>query len=118
MEHEKDVNVLKSLSRVREHLNALFLPDITTADGRFVEQFAVERGEFVKRSKFAFPEEQPTTDDWQTWNTFWNSHLLQNRELPTPLGSWTCVSHRDWEWRYSSLTKFFIERAASITPAM
>ena len=64
MEHEKDVNVLKSLSRVRGWLNALFLSDIVTTDGKFIEKFAVERGEHIKRSKFEFLEEQPTTDDW------------------------------------------------------
>ena len=36
-----DNESLKSLSRVRGYLGVMFLSDITTADGKHIEQFAL-----------------------------------------------------------------------------
>ena len=105
MERESDLEILKSLSRVSGFLNVLFLSDIATANGKFLEQHVVMRGDYVKRSKYDFPKEDPTEANWNTWISFWKSHLLDNYELPTPLGAWKCATHREWEWRYGPETK-------------
>ena len=98
MEWTTNEESLKAIARVRGYLNAIFLSDVTTADGRSMEQFACKKGAWLARSKFVFPREQPSDDDWNLWTNFWKSWTRDNFELPSPLGAWVFPSHRIWEF--------------------
>ena len=73
MEMIKDKERLEAIARVRGFLNAIFLSDIVTADGKFLEQFACNKSEHHVRSKFVFPKECPSDNDWDIWRNFWSS---------------------------------------------
>ena len=77
---------LKALARVRGFLDAIFLSDIVTADGRYIEQFAIQQGPYRTRSQFIFPKEYPNKKDWDFWITFWQSQSLNNFTLSSPMG--------------------------------
>ncbi len=53
-------NLIKGLGRCRVSLEAIFLSDITTADGRYLEHFVFAPGGRDKASTFTFPCNQPT----------------------------------------------------------
>jgi hypothetical protein len=42
--HNLDTTTIKGLNRCRRSLEALFLSDITTADGKYLEHFVFEPG--------------------------------------------------------------------------
>ena len=86
MELKNDKKLLKAIARVRGFLNGIFLSDIVTADGKFIEQFAQIKSEKLNRSKFIFPCECPSDNDWNVWTSFWKSWTRDNFELPSPLG--------------------------------
>ena len=50
----------RSLNRCRCYLSALFLSDITTADGKYLEQLAMTPSENGTKSRYKFPREVPT----------------------------------------------------------
>ena len=56
---------LLSMSGVKKKLGAIFLSDLVTADGKYLETFACQK-EFNERpsSKYRFPREEPTDHDW------------------------------------------------------
>ena len=87
MEMIVDKEMLKSIARVRGFLNVMFLSDIATADGKFLEHFTSKRSDFLLRPKLAFPKECPTDSDWESWCIFWRSWTVDNFELPSPLGA-------------------------------
>ena len=95
-----DRDKVASISRVRGFLQAIFLSDIVTADGKFLEDFALdpERVLGFPRSTYLFPKECPSPDDWKVWSAFWSSATMQNFEPSSPLGKWCNHSHRRWEW--------------------
>ena len=51
---------IKSLSRCRGMLQCIFLSDLVTADGRYLEGFVFNPGPFKRRSTYCFPREGPT----------------------------------------------------------
>ena len=62
---------LLSISRIRDLLCAIFMSNIVTADGIYLEGFATARP--LSRghaSKYKFPNEAPTPGDWTTWIQF------------------------------------------------
>ena len=82
-----DETQLKALARVRGSLNVMFLSDIVTADGKFLEQHVTDVGCLpLKRSHHEFPREEPVQDDWETWISYMKVITKQKFELPTPLG--------------------------------
>jgi hypothetical protein len=58
--HDLDATTIKGLNRCRGSLEALFLSDITMADGEYLEHFAFDSGGSAKHSQYTFPREQPT----------------------------------------------------------
>jgi len=60
-----DKNTIRSLSRCHGTLEIIFLSDMTTADGRYLEQFVFDPGGKVSRSKYKFPQESPAKKDWE-----------------------------------------------------
>ena len=59
----KDESKLMSFSRVRGFLEAIYLSDITTMEGKYLEEWAVKKGNYEKRSNCDFPKEQPSNKD-------------------------------------------------------
>ena len=64
--HSLDLSqeTILSLSRCRVFLESIFLLDITTADGRYLEDFVFNPGGRDQSSSFRFPREVPTREDW------------------------------------------------------
>jgi hypothetical protein len=93
---------IKSLSRCRGMLQCIFLSDLVTADGRYLESFVFDPGPFKRRSNNCFPQEGPTKGDWDTWFNFWHNDATTRWKL-NPLGRWTHPTHRKWLWYSSSI---------------
>ena len=91
---------LRRLNRCRLHLKAIFLSDITTANGRRLEDFAFQ-GRIGRESIFRFPRELPSNKDWRAWDDFWTGWRLPNGTLHTPLGHWEQKSHQVWRWYFN-----------------
>jgi len=60
---------IKSLSCCWGMLQCIFLSDLVTADGRYLESFVFNTGPFKRRSTYCFPQEGPTKGDWDMWLT-------------------------------------------------
>jgi hypothetical protein len=99
-----DRKMIKSLSRCRGALEIIFLSDMTTADGRYLEQFVFDPGSKIARSKYKFPRECPTKKDWEVWFNFWHDYTATGDKLHIPLGAWIAPTHRTWIWYYNSST--------------
>ncbi len=56
-------NLIRGLGWCRVLLEAIFLSDITTADGRYLEHFVFASGGRDKASTFTFPRKRPTQSD-------------------------------------------------------
>jgi hypothetical protein len=82
----------------------IFLSDMTTANGRYLEQFVFNPGSKVGRSKYKFPRESPAKKDWDAWFNFWHNYTATGDKLHTPLGAWITPTHRRWIWYYKSST--------------
>jgi hypothetical protein len=77
---------IKSINRCRGMLQRIFLSDVVTADGRYLESFVFNPGPFKRRSDYRFPREYPSQEDWETWFEFWHSYVLTGYKLAVPLG--------------------------------
>ena len=99
---------LKSINRVRIAQEALFVSDITTANGKYIEAHlqswwveSLEGDMGEHRSKLQFSREDPTAADWKIWKK-----ALQrltsgpNLLLNNPLGKWRAPSPRIWRQFY------------------
>jgi len=65
---------LRSLNRVRLHLQMLFLSDIVLANGRQVDASCLRPHAVPSTSSsYDFPREEPTSTDWTRWADFWTS---------------------------------------------
>ena len=86
---------LLSISRVRRFLCAIFLSAIVTAGGEFLKKSIFEKLTSREHaSKFKFPKEAPTQNDWQVWNHFWKQHIVANFKLATPQCEWLHLTHQ------------------------
>jgi hypothetical protein len=83
-----------SLGRCRGALEAIFLSDVTTADGRYLKKFIFDPGCKNSKSTYKFPREKPSNKDWRTWFNFWDSFTLTGDKLKVPLGNWIHPTHR------------------------
>jgi hypothetical protein len=91
---------LISLNRCRNSWNALFLSDITSANGKILHQHCLHPPTALTQltSKFSFAEERPSAQDWLVWKEFWQQFTNDGLSLPSSLGSWTESSHITWDW--------------------
>jgi hypothetical protein len=64
---------IASLNRCRGYLQALFLSDIATADGKYLKHFIFNPGGKARQSRYTFPREQPTRHDWDRLINFWHT---------------------------------------------
>ena len=70
---------LMSVSRVKGKLGDIFLSDMTTADGKYLEEYACDpQTPLSSGTKFNFPREEPTRQDWEVWRDFWRQHTVEN----------------------------------------
>ncbi len=81
-------------------MKAIFLSDISTADGRYLKNFVFNPGAATAGSKYIFPQEKPTRKDWDTWIDFWHRYTTTGGKLKMPLGNWNNATHRVWQWYY------------------
>ena len=93
-----------SLNRCRVSLEAIFLSDLATADGRYLEDAVFNPGGSGRSSSYRFPREVPTRDDWDRWFNFWHSFTSTGNKLNVPLGNWINPTHRIWKWYYREET--------------
>ena len=100
MERISSATAIQSLNRCRCYLSALFLSDITTADGKYLEQLAMIPCENGTKSRYKFPREAPTQADWKRWQRFWTEYTSIGNRLPVELGRWINPTHRTWRWFY------------------
>ena len=92
------------LNRCRVSLESIFLSDITTADGKYLEDAVFHPGGRGRSSSFKFPREVPTREDWDRWFDFWHSFTATGNKLNVPLGNWINPTHRIWKWYYRAAT--------------
>jgi hypothetical protein len=87
---------LIALNRCRTANKMLFLSDITTACGQYVDCNLLSPTTLWlgPRSTFRFPWELPSSKDWILWKTFWTAFLGPGSLLYIPLGDWLHTSHR------------------------
>jgi len=76
-----DKRTIRSLSRCRGSIEIIFLSDMTTADGRHLEQFVFDPGSKVERSTYKFPRESPAKNDWDAWFNFWHDYTATGDKL-------------------------------------
>jgi hypothetical protein len=93
-------DTLGSLGRYQGALEAIFLSDLTTADGKYLKDFAFTPGGMEKASTFKFPQEQPTLRNWNLWFNFWHNFTTTGDKLKVLLGNWLKLTHRIWKWYY------------------
>jgi hypothetical protein len=90
-----------SMNRCRGYLGVIFLSDMSTADGKHLEQFTFDTKENSTRSSYKFPREEPTTGNWKRWCSFWVDFTTTGRRLHVNLGKWINPTHRTWRWYYN-----------------
>jgi hypothetical protein len=98
--NDLDSSIIKRLNRCRGAMKAIFLLDIVTADGKYLEHFVFDPGLASAASKYIFPQEKPTKDDWAIGIDFWHSYTNTGGKLKTPLGNWKDSTHQVWQWYY------------------
>jgi hypothetical protein len=86
--HDLDSESIKCLNRCRGAMKAIFLLDISSADGKYLKHFVFDPGTAAAGSTYIFPREKPTRDNWATWIDFWHSYTTTGGKLKTPLGNW------------------------------
>jgi hypothetical protein len=96
-----NMNPTRSLSQCRGALEIIFISVMTTTYGQYLEQFVFNPGGQTSRSKYNFPQENPTRGDWEVWFNFWHKHMATGDKLHIPLGKWLAPTHRIWRWFYS-----------------
>ena len=94
---------VQSISRCRGSLQCIFLSDLVTADGRYLESFLFNPSPPKQRSNYRFPHKCPTKKDWDIWFNFWHNYATTGGKLKVPLGQWTHPTHRKWLWYTSSV---------------
>ena len=67
-------------------LSIIFLSDMATADGKYLEQNATDPQDCVGQSKYTFPSNEPTSRDWKAWEAFWTSYTEVGKSLYTAFG--------------------------------
>ena len=116
MNHDLPMSTLAGMNRCRNFLNALFLSDITTADGKFIHQ------QFLSRDNpqpldlsLSFPREQPTRSDWLLWISTWKQVTSTSFKLRSELGPWTHPSTIKWRWFHDITSDCLYQHAGDVT---
>ena len=91
----------KSMNRCRVHIGAIFLSDLSSADGKYLEQFTFNIKQNGVNSRYKFPREIPSQADKKRWTEFWNRYTSIGNRLPRELGKWVHPTHRQWKWHFN-----------------
>ena len=83
-----DQETVMKINRCRGARKAIFLSDLVTADGKYLEYFVFHPTAETAGSRYNFPKELPTKNDWNAWTTFWRNNTSTGGKLRIPLGSW------------------------------
>jgi hypothetical protein len=94
-------NNIKILNRCRGAMKAIFLSDLSTADGRYLKHFVFDPGLATAGSSYEFSREKPIRDNWDTWVNFWHNYTTTGGKLTMPLENWWNKTHRIWQWYYT-----------------
>ena len=98
-------NLLVTLNRVRKYYRVHSLADILLADGKTLNpQFLLRR---QANSTRTFSWEQPTTSDFEKWNSALRNITSASLTYPRPLGAYTEQPHIPYEW-FASPDKQFV----------
>jgi hypothetical protein len=92
--HDLDFNTIRGLNRCRGSLEAMFLSDITTIGGRYLEYFVFSLGGKSAQLHYKFLQEQLSKQDWDSWINFWHAYTTTGGKLKTTLGRWNNKTHR------------------------
>ena len=98
---------IQSINQCQRMLQCIFLSDVVTADGRYLESYVFDPGPFRSRSKYRFPRECPSQQDWEKWFQFWHSYALTGDKLEISLGIWINPTHRKWPWYTTPTTDLY-----------
>ena len=104
---------LKWLNWCREHLHAVSVADITTADGMAITKEAWTGTRFFSCCpRFHWPRTaNPDPRHWNLWRKWLKSALTigDSRKLHVPLGRWL-----DWDWVFSPSTDALYHRQGAL----
>ena len=101
MKEDLPTKTIDSLSRVRGKFSCLLFSGIVTADGRFIEDFALDS--LIQRkvtTKCFFPHKEPTPLDQEVRTIYCAQHTNKGHTLHVSSGTWTNPTHRIWGWYY------------------
>jgi hypothetical protein len=96
-EYSRKRNVLKAINTVRMALRIVWLSDIASADGNFLDPRCFKKNSiFPQRNNYRWPivEHHTTNKDWAIWRAWLFSLCRGDRcHLQQPLGGWlVCAS--------------------------
>ncbi len=100
LSHDLNPTAIRGLNRCRVEMEPLFLLDIATADGKYLEHFVFDLGGHAKQSHYNFPRERSTKKDWDGRIHFWHAFTTTVGKLKAPLGKWKNPTHQIWMWYY------------------
>ncbi len=92
---------IASLNSCRGYLQALFLSDIATAHGKYLEHFVFDTSGKARQQCYTFPKQQPTRHIGIDGSIFWHAYTTIGSNLNTPLGKWIHPTHRLWHWYFN-----------------
>lgn len=97
---------LRQLNRCRLYLKAIFISDLTSANGRsFLAADPDTYGATAPRqSLYTFPQERPSVDDWTLWYGAWRKITSTGWVLNRPLGRWLHRPDAQWHWYYDEMS--------------
>ncbi|KAL3801726.1 hypothetical protein ACHAW5_002201 [Stephanodiscus triporus] len=98
MENNIPKCVMIKMNRCRNYLQVLFMSDICTADGKFIERRFLNTNPTPVSSDLSFPREQPTSQDWKVWRSTWYQLTSNTGSLRSPLGDWINKPAAPWTW--------------------
>ena len=116
MDNDLPTTTLTIMNRCRNFLNALFLSDISTADGKFIhQQFLTCDTPQPLESSLSFPCELPTRSDWLEWITTWRKVTSSSFRLRSELRPWVHPSTVKWRWFHDVTSDCIIQLTDNFT---
>jgi hypothetical protein len=76
-----DFTEITQINRCRVYLQTLCLLDVTTVDRKYLEHFVFNPGSNTCCSRYTFPSEKPTRQDWDLWVNFWHRFTTTGGKL-------------------------------------
>lgn len=108
--HTRDTTELARVNRCRCVLNALFLSDVSIADGSRINEDLLTGRRRPLKSSMKFPREEPSKLDWESWVSVWRRATGPGYTLSSPLGNWLHSSHVTWVWYWDPQTDTILEQ--------